>query len=237
MIVRDMKIIRYEFFAQLRVMQGICDSFSSNKIDEKHYDNFFNDVINVVNNGLNDVCGGETSYINLNMDFLYSNVICDNPNEDITWEYLQTTDNDYHKFIFANKVLERCFIILKQMEDLDLLLDLSFYLGLITNVENEFFQSEREEMIYKSFNSRYKSFRTIFNDEVIDLAMDFLKFNNIVNFSEASYIDKDSGSRIKPEQGFEFVEMGKLILNFKLKKALDKLIEVGHNINGVTWPE
>ena len=100
-----------------------------------------------------------------------------------------------------------------------------------------FFQSEREEMIYKSFNSRYKSFRTIFNDEVIDLAMDFLKFNNIVNFSEASYIDKDSGSRIKPEQGFEFVEMGKLILNFKLKKALDKLIEVGHNINGVKWPE
>ena len=123
------------------------------------------------------------------------------------------------------------------MDDLDLLLDLSFDLGLITNVENVFFQSEREEMIYKSFNSRYKSFRTIFNDEVIDLAMDFLKFNNIVNFSEASYIDKDSGSRIKPEQGFEFVEMGKLILNFKLKKALDKLIEVGHNINGVKWPE
>ena len=96
MIVRDMKIIRCEFFAQLRIMQGICDSFSPNKIDEKHYDNFFNEVINVVNNGLNDACGGKTSYINLNMDFLYSNIICDKPNEDITWEYLQTTDNDYH---------------------------------------------------------------------------------------------------------------------------------------------
>ena len=150
MIVRDIEPVRLVFYEKLKIIEKKYGLNSSDDIDENQYDNFFNEVINTVNDGLKDACGDHIGPIhNLNVDFLYSNVICDKPNENITWEYLQTTDNKYHKFIFAKKVLERCFIIFECLEDMDLLLGLSFSLKLITNVQNDFFKLERAEMIFK----------------------------------------------------------------------------------------
>lgn len=232
MIVGGIKPIRLHFLEELKIIEMKYDLYSSDNMDENQYGNFFNDVINTVNNGLKRV-----SAHNLNMDFLYSNIICDKPNEDITWEYLQTTDDEYHKFIFAKKVLERCFIIFNCLEDIDLFLDLSFRLQLITNVRNDFFKLDRDEMIYKFFNSRNKRFNTIFKDEVIDLAMDFLKFNWVNSFSDESKINKKSDIRINQEQGFKLVEIAKLILNLKLKKATVQLMDVGLTVEGVPWLE
>ena len=47
---------------------------------------------------------------------------------------------------------------------------------------------------------------------------------------------KAAGKALK-EQGLEFVEIGKLICDNKLKEALDKVIEVGVHVKGVPWPE
>nr|WP_301862888.1 hypothetical protein [Methanobrevibacter smithii] len=68
--------------------------------------------------------------------------------------------------------------------------------------------------------------------------MDYRKFYDINRFSEKSIRGVVGESiRINQEQGFEFVEIGNLICNFKLKEARDKVIEVGVYVKGVPWPE
>lgn len=146
------------------------------------------------------------------------------------------TDNAYDKYTFAKKVHERCLVALDNISDINLLFDLDYYLGLITNVKNFYFTFDKEEAIQRSFNHRYKRFNTIFRDEVKALAMDYRKFYDINRFSKESFYG-DENIRINQEQGLEFVEIGKLICDNKLKEARDKVIEVGVHVKGVPWPE
>ena len=69
--------------------------------------------------------------------------------------------------------------------------------------------------------------------------MDYRKFYDINRFSANSIIGimGENNIRINQEQGLEFVEIGKLICDNKLKEALDKVIEVGVHVKGVPWPE
>lgn len=66
--------------------------------------------------------------------------------------------------------------------------------------------------------------------------MDYRKFYDINRFSKESFYG-DENIRINQEQGLEFVEIGKLICDNKLKEARDKVIEVGVHVKGVPWPE
>ena len=75
---------------------------------------------------------------------------------------------------------ERCLVALDNISDINLLFDLDYYLGLITNVKNFYFTFDKEEAIQRSFNHRYKRFNTIFRDEVKALAMDYRKFYDIL---------------------------------------------------------
>lgn len=198
----------------------------SGDVDDKQYNNYFNEIIDIVNDNTIDCCKLDYSKIKAG----------NNSNRNITWEYVQSTDNAYDKYTFAKKVHDRCLVALDNISDINLLVNLDFSLGLITNVKNFYFNFDKEEAIQRSFNHRYKRFNAIFRDEVKALAMDYRKFYDINRFSEESICDgKDI--RITQEQGLEFVEIGNLICNLKLKQAYDKVIEVGLHVKDVPWLE
>lgn len=203
-------------------------ALSSGDVDDEQYNDYFNRIMDIVNYHTID-------YYKLD----YSKIKAHNKsNKNITWDYVQTTDNAYDKYTFAKKVHDRCLVALKNVSDINLLLDLDYYLGLITNVKNFYFSLDKTEAIQKSFDHRYKCFNVIFRDETKALAMDYRKFYDINRFSEKSIRGVVGESiRINQEQGFEFVEIGNLICNFKLKEARDKVIEVGVYVKGVPWPE
>lgn len=203
-------------------------ALSSGDVDDKQYNDYFNRIMDIVNYHTID-------YYKLD----YSKIKAHNKsNKNITWDYVQTTDNAYDKYTFAKKVHDRCLVALENVSDINLLLDLDYYLGLITNVKNFYFSLDKTEAIQKSFDHRYKRFNVIFRDETKALAMDYRKFYDINRFSEKSIRGVVGESiRINQEQGFEFVEIGNLICNFKLKEARDKVIEVGVYVKGVPWPE
>lgn len=201
---------------------------SAGNVYDEQYNNYFNEIMEIVNNHTID-------YYKLD----YSKIKAHNESKkNITWGYVQSTDNAYDKYTFAKKVHDRCLVALDNISDINLLLDLDYYLGLITNVKNFYFSLDKKEAIQKSFNHRYKRFNNIFRDETKALAMDYRKFNDITGFSEKSIRGIVGESiRINQEQGFEFVEIGNLICNFKLKQARDKVIEVGVHVKGVPWPK
>lgn len=203
-------------------------ALSSGDVDDEQYNDYFNRIMDIVNYHTID-------YYKLD----YSKIKAHNKsNKNITWDYVQTTDNAYDKYTFAKKVHDRCLVALENVSDINLLLDLDYYLGLITNVKNFYFSLDKTEAIQKSFDYRYKRFNVIFRDETKALAMDYRKFYDINRFSEKSIRGVVGESiRINQEQGFEFVEIGNLICNFKLKEARDKVIEVGVYVKGVPWPE
>ncbi len=203
-------------------------ALSSGDVDDEQYNDYFNRIMDIVNYHTID-------YYKLD----YSKIKAHNKsNKNITWDYVQTTDNAYDKYTFAKKVHDRCLVALENVSDINLLLDLDYYLGLITNVKNFYFSLDKTEAIQKSFDHRYKRFNVIFRDETKALAMDYRKFYDINRFSEKSIRGVVGESiRINQEQGFEFVEIGNLICNFKLKEARDKVIEVGVYVKGVPWPE
>lgn len=203
-------------------------ALSSGDVDDEQYNDYFNRIMDIVNYHTID-------YYKLD----YSKIKAHNKsNKNITWDYVQTTDNAYDKYTFAKKVHDRCLVVLENVSDINLLLDLDYYLGLITNVKNFYFSLDKTEAIQKSFDHRYKRFNVIFRDETKALAMDYRKFYDINRFSEKSIRGVVGESiRINQEQGFEFVEIGNLICNFKLKEARDKVIEVGVYVKGVPWPE
>lgn len=203
-------------------------ALSSGDVDDEQYNDYFNRIMDIVNYHTID-------YYKLD----YSKIKAHNKsNKNITWGYVQTTDNAYDKYTFAKKVHDRCLVALENVSDINLLLDLDYYLGLITNVKNFYFSLDKTEAIQKSFDHRYKRFNVIFRDETKALAMDYRKFYDINRFSEKSIRGVVGESiRINQEQGFEFVEIGNLICNFKLKEARDKVIEVGVYVKGVPWPE
>ena len=220
---------RLIFLEKLREIQIKFEFvLSSGNVDNEQYNDYFNRIMDIVNNHTID-------YYKLD----YSKIKAHNKsNKNITWDYVQTTDNAYDKYTFAKKVHDRCLVALENISDINLLLDLDYYLGLITNVKNFYFSLDKTEAIQKSFDHRYKRFNAIFRDETKALAMDYRKFYDINRFSEKSIkgIVGDS-IRINQEQGFEFVEIGNLICDFKLKEARDKVIEVGVHVKGVPWPE
>lgn len=203
-------------------------ALSSGDVDDEQYNDYFNRIMDIVNYHTID-------YYKLD----YSKIKAHNKsNKNITWDYVQTTDNAYDKYTFAKKVHDRCLVALENVSDINLLLDLDYYLGLITNVKNFYFSLDKTEAIQKSFDHRYKRFNVIFRDETKALAMDYRKFYDINRVSEKSIRGVVGESiRINQEQGFEFVEIGNLICNFKLKEARDKVIEVGVYVKGVPWPE
>lgn len=194
--------------------------------DDKLYDNYFNEIMDIINTNTIDC---------YKLD--YSKIKAHNKsNRNINWDYVQSTDNAYDKYTFAKKVHDRCIVALENISDINLLLDLDFSLRLITNVKNFYFNLGKEEAIQKSFDHRYKRFNAIFRDETKALAMDYQKFYDINRFSEESFYDNDH-IRINQEQGFEFVEIGNLICNYKLKEARDKVLEVGVHVKDVPWLE
>lgn len=219
---------RLIFLERLRKVQIKFEFvLSSGNVDDEQYNDYFNRIMDIVNNHTID-------YYKLD----YSKIKAHNKsNKNITWDYVQTTDNAYDKYTFAKKVHDRCLVALENISDINLLLDLDYYLGLITNVKNFYFSLDKTEAIQKSFDHRYKRFNAIFRDETKALAMDYQKFYDINRFSEKSIKGIVGESiRINQEQGFEFVEIGNLICNFKLKQARDKVIEVGVHVKGVPWP-
>lgn len=218
---------RLIFLEKLREVQIKFEfALSSGDVDNEQYNTYFNNIIDIVTNHTID-------YYKLD----YSKIKARNKsNKNITWDYVQSTDNAYDKYTFAKKVHDRCLIALENISDINLLLDLDYYLGLITNVKNFYFSLDKTEAIQKSFDHRYKRFNAIFHDETKALAMDYRKFYDINRFTEISYIDTESAVRITQEQGFEFVEIGNLICNFKLKQALNKVIDVGVHVKDVPWP-
>lgn len=219
---------RLIFLERLRKVQIKFEFvLSSGNVDDEQYNDYFNRIMDIVNNHTID-------YYKLD----YSKIKAHNKsNKNITWDYVQTTDNAYDKYTFAKKVHDRCLVALENISDINLLLDLDYYLGLITNVKNFYFSLDKTEAIQKSFDHRYKRFNAIFRDETKALAMDYRKFYDINRFSEKSIKGIVGESiRINQEQGFEFVEIGNLICNFKLKQARDKVIEVGVHVKGVPWP-
>lgn len=219
---------RLIFLERLRKVQIKFEFvLSSGNVDDEQYNDYFNRIMDIVNNHTID-------YYKLD----YSKIKAHNKsNKNITWDYVQTTDNAYDKYTFAKKVHDRCLVALENISDINLLLDLDYYLGLITNVKNFYFSLDKTEAIQKSFDHRYKRFNAIFRDETKALAMDYRKFYDINRFSEKSIKGiVDESIRINQEQGFEFVEIGNLICNFKLKQARDKVIEVGVHVKGVPWP-
>lgn len=194
--------------------------FERRKITDEDYERYYREIIHVANH----------------YDIDYSNITARNGSKKITWEYVQSTDNSYEKFIFAKKVYDRIHITANNIENINLLLDLDHYLGLITNVKNFYFTGlTKEEAIKKSLESRYKRFPTIFKDEIKALAMDYRKFYDINRFSKESFY-ANGDIRINQEQGLEFVEIGKLICDNKLKEAHEKVIEIGVHVKGVPWP-
>ena len=220
---------RLIFLEKLREIQIKFEFvLSSGNVDNEQYNDYFNRIMDIVNNHTID-------YYKLD----YSKIKAHNKsNKNITWDYVQTTDNAYDKYTFAKKVHDRCLVALENISDINLLLDLDYYLGLITNVKNFYFSLDKTEAIQKSFDHRYKRFNAIFRDETKALAMDYRKFYDINRFSEKSIKGIVGESiRINQEQGFEFVEIGNLICDFKLKEARDKVIEVGVHVKGVPWPE
>lgn len=220
---------RLIFLKKLREVQIRFEfALSSGDVDDEQYNDYFNRIMDIVNNHTID-------YYKLD----YSKIKAHNKsNKDITWDYVQSTDNACDKYTFAKKVHDRCLVALENISDINLLLDLDYYLGLITNVKNFYFSLDKTEAIQKSFDHRYKRFNAIFRDETKALAMDYRKFYDINRFSEKSIMGIVGESiRINQEQGFEFVEIGNLICNFKLKEARDKVIEVGVYVKGVPWPE
>ena len=195
--------------------------FEHIEVTDKDYERYYREMIHVANH----------------YDLDYSNITARNGSKKITWEYVQSTDNSYEKFIFAKKVYDRILITANNIENINMLLNLDYYLGLITNVKNFYFiRLTKEEAIKKSLESRYKRFPTIFKDEIKALAMDYRKFYDINRFSKESFYG-NGDIRINQEQGWEFVEIGELICNNKLKEARDKVIEVGVHVKGVPWPE
>ncbi len=224
---RERELKRLIFLKKLSEVQIKFEfALSSGNVEYKQYTTYFNQIIDIVNNHSID-------YYKLD----YSKIKAHNKsNKSITWEYVQSTDNAYDKYTFAKKVHERCLVALDNISDINLLLDLDYYLGLITNVKNFYFTFDKEEAIQRSFNHRYKRFNTIFRDEIKALAMDYRKFYDINRFSKESFYG-DENIRINQEQGLEFVEIGKLICDNKLKEARDKVIEVGVHVKGVPWPE
>ena len=220
---------RLIFLEKLREIQIKFEFvLSSGNVDNEQYNDYFNRIMDIVNNHTID-------YYKLD----YSKIKAHNKsNKNITWDYVQTTDNAYDKYTFAKKVHDRCLVALENISDINLLLDLDYYLGLITNVKNFYFSLDKTEAIQKSFDHRYKRFNAIFRDETKALAMDYRKFYDINRFSDKSIKGIVGESiRINQEQGFEFVEIGNLICDFKLKEARDKVIEVGVHVKGVPWPE
>ena len=220
---------RLIFLEKLREIQIKFEFvLSSGNVDNEQYNDYFNRIMDIVNNHTID-------YYKLD----YSKIKAHNKsNKNITWDYVQTTDNAYDKYTFAKKVHDRCLVALENISYINLLLDLDYYLGLITNVKNFYFSLDKTEAIQKSFDHRYKRFNAIFRDETKALAMDYRKFYDINRFSDKSIKGIVGESiRINQEQGFEFVEIGNLICDFKLKEARDKVIEVGVHVKGVPWPE
>ena len=220
---------RLIFLEKLREIQIKFEFvLSSGNVDNEQYNDYFNRIMDIVNNHTID-------YYKLD----YSKIKAHNKsNKNITWDYVQTTDNAFDKYTFAKKVHDRCLVALENISDINLLLDLDYYLGLITNVKNFYFSLDKTEAIQKSFDHRYKRFNAIFRDETKALAMDYRKFYDINRFSDKSIKGIVGESiRINQEQGFEFVEIGNLICDFKLKEARDKVIEVGVHVKGVPWPE
>ena len=218
---------RLIFLEKLREVQIRFEfALSSGDVDDEQYNDYFNRIMDIVNYHTID-------YYKLD----YSKIKAHNKsNKNITWDYVQTTDNAYDKYTFAKKVHDRCLVALENVSDINLLLDLDYYLGIITNVKNFYFSLDKTEAIQKSFDHRYKRFNVIFRDETTALAMDYRKFYDINRFSEKSIRGIVGESiRINQEQGFEFVEIGNLICNFKLKEARDKVIEVGVHVKGGPW--
>ena len=223
---RERELERLIFLEKLREVQIKFEfALSSGNVDDEHYTTYFNQIIDIVNNHSID-------YYKLDYSKIKAH---NNSNKSITWEYVQSTDNAYDKYTFAKKVHERCLVALDNISDINLLFDLDYYLGLITNVKNFYFTFDKEDAIQRSFDHRYKRFNAIFRDEVKALAMDYRKFYDINRFSKESFYD-DEDIRINQEQGLEFVEIGNLICNNKLKEARDKVIEVGTQVKDVPWP-
>ena len=196
---------RLIFLEKLREIQIKFEFvLSSGNVDNEQYNDYINRIMDIVNNHTID-------YYKLD----YSKIKAHNKsNKNITWDYVQTTDNAYDKYTFAKKVHDRCLVALENISDINLLLDLDYYLGLITNVKNFYFSLDKTEAIQKSFDHRYKRFNAIFRDETKALAMDYRKFYDINRFSEKSIKGIVGESiRINQEQGFEFVEIGNLICN------------------------
>ena len=194
---------RLIFLEKLREIQIKFEFvLSSGNVDNEQYNDYFNRIMDIVNNHTID-------YYKLD----YSKIKAHNKsNKNITWDYVQTTDNAYDKYTFAKKVHDRCLVALENISDINLLLDLDYYLGLITNVKNFYFSLDKTEAIQKSFDHRYKRFNAIFRDETKALAMDYRKFYDINRFSDKSIKGIVGESiRINEEQGFEFVEIGNLI--------------------------
>ena len=218
---------RLVFLEKLKFVQKKFEfALSSGDVDDEQYNTYFNEIMNIVNNNTID-------YYKLD----YSKIKAHNKsNKNITWDYVQFTDNTYDEYTFAKKVHDRCLVALDNISEINLLLDLDLYLRLITNVKNFYFSLDKEKAIQKSFDHKYKRFNTIFRDETKALAMDYRKFYDINRFSKKSILD-GSNIRINQEQGFEFVEIGNLICNFKLKEARDKVLEVGYHVKDVPWLE
>ena len=194
---------RLIFLEKLREIQIKFEFvLSSGNVDNEQYNDYFNRIMDIVNNHTID-------YYKLD----YSKIKAHNKsNKNITWDYVQTTDNAFDKYTFAKKVHDRCLVALENISDINLLLDLDYYLGLITNVKNFYFSLDKTEAIQKSFDHRYKRFNAIFRDETKALAMDYRKFYDINRFSDKSIKGIVGESiRINEEQGFEFVEIGNLI--------------------------
>ena len=97
--------------------------FERIEVTYKDYERYYREIIHVANH----------------YDIDYSNITARNGSKKITWEYVQSTDNSYEKFIFAKKVYDRIRITANNIENINLLLDLDHYLGLITNVKNFYF--------------------------------------------------------------------------------------------------
>ena len=132
---------RLIFLEKLREIQIKFEFvLSSGNVDNEQYNDYFNRIMDIVNNHTID-------YYKLD----YSKIKAHNKsNKNITWDYVQTTDNAYDKYTFAKKVHDRCLVALENISYINLLLDLDYYLGLITNVKNFYFSLDKTEAIQKS---------------------------------------------------------------------------------------
>lgn len=188
----------------------------SDNVDDEQYNNYFNQIIDIVDT--------HTIY-SYKLD--YSKIKAHNKSKrNITWDYVQSTDNAFDKYTFAKKVYDRCLVTIKNSYDIIQLIALNHYLGLLTNVKNFYFNLSLSEAIQKSFDNRYKRSKTIFREETKALAMDYRKFYDINRFSEKSMINVDESIRINQEQGFELVKIGNLICKFNLNEAYDKIWDI-----------